>query len=242
LPRGHRPGVHDPVSSGLDRFLHGLSPPDRDRALDVLRACPTIEIDAGPRFATVFSPGALLLVEEGFVVLRATVPGVLRAVVTCEAGAGKLVLPPLPEEVLLGLGTSRVLVLDAEARSRLLRIPALADRIVEQLAGALGQKQEATSNFAPTRHIERVRRKLLQLGRSYGHVARDGIRIDFPVSHALLAQMIGSSRETVTRAVDELQRGGFVARNGSTYRLLVPPESVVQPVRSYLGFARKSSV
>jgi CRP-like cAMP-binding protein len=33
--------------------------------------------------------------------------------------------------------------------------------------------------------------------------------------------MVGSSRETVTRALDELHRDGFVVRTGSTYRLLV---------------------
>jgi CRP-like cAMP-binding protein len=126
----------------------------------------------------------------------------------------------------VALGRSRLVVIDRDACRRLLRIPAVAERTVEQLVSALEQKQEATANFAPTHHVERVRRKLLQLGRSHGHVVRDGIRIDFPVSHALLAEMIGSSRETVTRAVDELQRAGFVARRGSTYRLLVSPESV----------------
>jgi CRP-like cAMP-binding protein len=75
-----------------------------------------------------------------------------------------------------------------------------------------------------------VRRKLLQLAESYGHVVQDGIRIDFPVSHILLAEMIGSSRETVTRALDELQRDGFVARCGHTYRLLVSPDRVLDPM------------
>jgi CRP-like cAMP-binding protein len=53
------------------------------------------------------------------------------------------------------------------------------------------------------------------------------VRIDFPVSHVVLAEMIGSSRETVTRALDELQRTGFVERSGHTYRLLVSPECVL---------------
>jgi DNA-binding GntR family transcriptional regulator len=39
--------------------------------------------------------------------------------------------------------------------------------------------------------------------------------------------MIGSSRETVTRALDELQRTGFVTRRGSTYFVHAAPESVL---------------
>jgi len=216
--------VRSELSDGLRSFLGSLSSPERDRALGLLRACTTIEIEARvPQFANRFPPAALLLVEEGFVVLRTTVARGLRSVVTCEAGAGRLLAPPSPEEMLIGLGASRLIVIDADARAQLLRIPALAERFVEQLAAALARKQEATANFAPTRHVERVQRKLLQLGSSYGHPVRDGTRIDFPVSHALLAEMIGSSRETVTRALDELQRTGFIARSGSTYRLLVAP-------------------
>jgi CRP/FNR family cyclic AMP-dependent transcriptional regulator len=103
----------------------------------------------------------------------------------------------------------------------------VADRLVQQLALALRQNQEAIAHFAPARHVDRVRGKLLELAGSYGRVVRDGVRIDFPVSHGLLAEMIGSSRETVTRAVAHLQRVGFVDRRGSTYRLLVSPQSVL---------------
>jgi len=219
--------VRDELSAGLVRLLEGLSPPDRDRAVSVLLACATIEVDArAPRFATGFPAQALLLVEDGFVILRATARPGVRSVVTCEAGPGRVLLPPAPEELLVGLGSSRLTVIDADARGELLRIPALAERVVAQLALALARTQDATANFALTRHVDRVRRKLLQLAGSYGHVVRDGVRIDFPVSHALLAEMIGSSRETVTRAVDRLQRDGFVDRRGSTYRVLGSPESL----------------
>ena len=124
-------------------------------------------------------------------------------------------------EMLVGLGRSRLTVVDTGARAALVRVPAVADRLVQQLALALRQNQEAIENFAPARHVDRVRGKLLELAGTYGHVVRDGVRIDFPVSHGLLAEMIGSSRETVTRAVAHLQRTGFVDRRGSTYRLLV---------------------
>jgi len=147
--------------------------------------------------------------------------------VTREAGPESVLLAPAGTEVLLGLGRSRLTVVDPCARATLLTVPAVADRLVQQLALALRQNQEAIANFAPARHVDRVRGKLLELGGSYGRVVRDGVRIDFPVSHGLLAEMIGSSRETVTRAVADLQRVGFVDRRGSTYRLLVSPQSVL---------------
>ncbi len=134
--------------------------------------------------------------------------------------------------MLSGLVESRLTVLSPLATGELMSLPGAAQTLVEQLAASLGEKQENLSNFASARHIVRVRRKLLQLARSYRRVARDGVRIDFPISHSLLAEMIGSSRETVTRALDELQRTGFVARSGHRYRLLVSPESIVAATRS----------
>jgi hypothetical protein len=219
--------MHVDLSAGLLDFLGDLAPEDRDHALSLLSGSKTIELDSGvPRFTNEFPGEALLLVDEGFVVLRATITGAVRSVVTCEAGPGRVLLPPGPAEVLVGLVSSRLTVVDARARAELVQIPALADRLVEQLALALRQKQDAIANFSPARHVDRVRGKLLGLAGSYGHVVREGVRIDFPLSHALLAEMIGSSRETVTRAVARLQREGFVDRRGSTYRLLVSPQSV----------------
>jgi len=219
--------MHSAPPRGLGRLLDGLPPGSAGPLAQVLATSNVVELEAGVLyFRASFPAGALLLVDDGFVVLRASYPGVSRSIVTCEADAGTILLPPAPEEVLVGLVRSRVTVISADAHDRLLSLPQVAQRVVEQLTETLGKRQETIGNFAQTRHVERVRRKLLQLARSYGHVGRDGIRIDFPVSHALLAEMIGSSRETVTRALDHLQRAGFVARNGSVYRLLVAPESV----------------
>jgi hypothetical protein len=214
--------VDDAAPHPPSRLLDGLQSPDRERAGAILAGSPSIDLDRrGPLYPPAFAGAALLVVEEGFVVMRATFPADVRSVVTVEAGPGAVLLPPTADEVLLALGPARVMVVSADVRDELLASPALARRIVEQLALGLAQRQEALANFAPTHHVERVRRKLLQLARRYGHVVRDGIRIDVPLSHALLAEMIGSSRETVTRALDELERDRFVARAGSTYRLLV---------------------
>jgi len=77
------PDVNDQLPTGLVQFLDGLSPFDLDRARGVLLACATIEVDAGePRFGNVFRTQALVLVDEGYVVLRGTVEAAPRAVVT----------------------------------------------------------------------------------------------------------------------------------------------------------------
>jgi biotin operon repressor len=214
------------MSLALGRLAVGLPEAPAERFAAILAACPRIEINAGvPYFRSSFPPAAFFVVEEGFLVVRASAPAGPRMMITCEAGSGALVLPPSPEQMLFGLGTSRLVVVSEDVRDRLLAVPGAAQVVFEHLAATLARNEEALSNFAFTRHVDRVRWKLLQLGRRYGHVARDGIRIDFPVSHTVLAEMIGSSRETVTRALDELQRTGFVARNGHTYRLLVSPKS-----------------
>jgi CRP/FNR family transcriptional regulator len=70
---------------------------------------------------------------------------------------------------------------------------------------------------------DRIRDKLLELARLHGRVGRDAIRLDFPLTHELLGEMTGLARETVTRALDELQREGFIVRRGRTYSLHVPP-------------------
>jgi biotin operon repressor len=212
-------------------FLGGTHPA-ASRAAKILAGCPTFDLSAGePYFRRSFLGTKLLVVEEGFVVVRSTPETLARSIITCEAGPGRVLLPPTADEVLLGLIPSRLIGITAEARDGLFEVPVAALALVELLEIALSQKQEALGNFAHTRHIERVRLKLVQLARNYGRVVRDGIRIDFPVSHTLLADMIGSSRETVTRALDELQRSGFVARRGHTYRLLVSPEHVLEPAR-----------
>jgi CRP-like cAMP-binding protein len=215
------------VTRGSERLLTDLAAADVERVAEIMASCPIVDIEAAePYFRASFGEASLLLVEDGFVVLRALPLGRSRSVITCEAGFGRLLLPPSEEEVLFGLGPSRVAAIPGRALDLLLAVPSAAQVLLHQLAAALGQEQEAIGNFASTRHADRVRRKLLQLGRSYGRVARDGVRIDFPVSHAVLAEMIGSSRETVTRALDELERSGFVERNGHSYRLLVSAEQL----------------
>jgi biotin operon repressor len=225
--------MHECRGEGLTRLLERLAPGDSARAAEILAACPAMPVAAGePYFRSSLPAAALLLMDEGFSIVRLARADLTRSIITCEAGPGRVLLPPAQEEVLFGLVDSQLIAVPQDALDRLLQLPSAAKTLLEQLAATVAQKQEAIGNFASTRHLERVRRKLVQLARSYGRVGRDGIRIDFPVSHTLLAEMIGSSRETVTRALDELQRTGFVARRGRTYRLLVSPDALLGEARA----------
>jgi len=217
--------VSDEPTERLRQLVDGLPAAEVERVAAIVARGEAIDIEpATPYFGDSFAGAALLVVEEGFIVVRATFSELSRSMITCEAGPGRIVLPLASDEALFALEQARLTPVSAVERDQLLSIPLVAQRVVEQLAFTLSEKQEALASFAQTRHVERVRRKLLQLARSYGHVVRDGIRIDFPITHALLAEMIGSSRETVTRALEALTREGAVVRHGSSYRLLGSPD------------------
>ena len=171
---------------------------------------------------------SFLIVEEGFVVIRSA-PVEKRGVVLCHAGAGALLPAPLSGESLEALVDARVTLVSETTYGSLLAYPEVAAVLSDGLRATLRQKQLSLASFVSVRHIERVQRKLLQLAREHGRVGTDGVRLDFPVTHELLAEMIGSARETVSRAIDRLERIGFLVRDGRSYRLLVQPDALVAP-------------
>jgi hypothetical protein len=198
-------------------------------AADLLALCPSLQLSAGAvRTAADTREETLCILEEGFIVIRSFPPPPSRAMITCEAAYGGIVLPPAPDELVEAILDSRLTLISETMLDQLLQVPGLARALVREVAETLRRKQDSIANFGNVRHSERVRRKLLQLARDYGRVTSDGIRLDLPLTHGLLAEMIGSERETVTRAVDQLDRVGFLSRDGHHYRLHVLPEALAQ--------------
>jgi CRP/FNR family transcriptional regulator len=194
-----------------------LLPPDSCRPLSL----PPRAIVAPAELA-----GALLAVEEGFVLVTARSGIEGRRSVVALAGAGSVLPCPGEGELLESLSAARVTVLSEDGLRELLADPAAAEALADALLAAVRDRQESLRWFGHVRHAERVRGKLLQLARDHGRVAARGIRLDLPLTHELLADMIGSSRETVTMALAELQREGFVSRSGRWYRLDVAPDAL----------------
>jgi CRP-like cAMP-binding protein len=194
---------------------------------DLVGVFPALRLEVGTTLAPADLHGVrYLFVDEGLIVLRTALPGSSRRTITCHAGSGALILPPAHDEALFALTEADVIPLHAETCDALVASPEAAGLLLTGLAESLRQKQEALAAMARLHHVDRVREKLIQLARDHGRVGRDGIRLDFPLTHDLLGEMTGSARETVTRALDELQREGFVARNGRTYSVHVAPEDL----------------
>lgn len=200
------------------------SPWERQAFEQTLAVCPRRSLRAGDVCgADRFQESALLVVERGLVVVVSGARDQRRIVLGFCSG-GTLVPPPRRDEQLAALADSVVVSVSPDVRRLLLRLPDAAETVVDALVEALRDRQENLAQFANVMHAERLRAKLLQLARTHGSVVTDGVRVDVPLTHELLGQAVGSARETVTCALQALQREGFLVREGRLYRLTISPE------------------
>jgi CRP-like cAMP-binding protein len=208
-------------------LLEGVPATEAQVAAEILAACPVFGLPAGSSRPFSSEPEVvLLLVEHGVVLIRSAESPQRRRIVTAEAAAGALLVPPADGELLFALTDSRIAAILDEQRDQLVVLPGIARALVEGLDAAVRQTRENSRTFAGIRQVDRVREKLMQLGRRHGRVVRGGVRLDLPITHELLGEMLGSARETVTRALDQLQREGFIVRDGRFYRLLISPHEL----------------
>jgi CRP-like cAMP-binding protein len=196
--------------------------------VEALRDCVALMFAQGEvRPVRSLPAAALLAIEDGFVAVRRTAPAPRRSVIVDEAAADGVLLPPTAGEELVALIPSCIRVVSSAAIERLLSGSEGAHVVCEALTSALRRREELIASLSNARHVERVREKLLRLARDYGKVDGRGVRIDLPLTHELLAEMVCSARETVTRAVDELEREGFVIRERGGYRVTVDAQLLV---------------
>jgi len=180
---------------------------------------------------------ALVAVEEGFVLISTDTcnrngrPAGRRVVVATGQG-GMLLTPPGPGERIEALTPSRIQIVSADALKVLLSRPSVAESIIDAFAEALRDRQTTIRNCAYVRHSERVFEKLLQLARTYGRVVPDGVRIDFPLTHQLLADMVGSARETVSLALSDLVGEELLDCRHHRYVLKIAPHDLFSTFQS----------
>ena len=221
----------------MSRLVAELAGEDRVRAQRVLEDCASVELASGTEVSAAELPAAvLLLVEQGVALLIAGTRHATRRIVVAFAAGGGALLPPSDDELLRGLTPTRLTAVSSDAEHQLLREPAAARAIACAAMEALADREESLANFARFPHAERVRGKLLQLARTHGKVTDDGILIDLPLTHELIAESVGSTRETVTLALRQLTRVGFLSRADRCFRVHLPAAEVAAgsrlPVRN----------
>jgi CRP-like cAMP-binding protein len=174
------------------------------------------------------SAAALLTIDDGVVlVVRPCTRCVRRRMVLAVCGSGSLLAPPRGAERIVALTDAVMTAVAPEAMRELLTAPETAAVIASGLLETVRERHETIAQLGRAPHGERLRERLLELARRHGRVVAGGVRIDLPLTHELLAQMICSARETVTLGLRDLEREGFLVREGRSYRLRIVPESLV---------------
>jgi len=125
------------------------------------------------------------------------------------------------------LDTARIAILDRRFVTRTAPWPELTTAIFGR---AMNRSRSLAVQLA-IRGIQRVEPRLLlelwHLAERWGRVSPDGIVLPLPLTHRLLASLVGARRPTVTTALKELTRQGLVFRRDDgtwVLRESAPPE------------------
>ena len=89
--------------------------------------------------------------------------------------------------------------------------PGLALVLLRSIAGRLRDADRKRAEFVALDVVGRVAHRLVELAERFGEPADDGIRIDMPISQRELAGWVGSSREAVNKALQQLERRGLIS-------------------------------
>ena len=88
--------------------------------------------------------------------------------------------------------------------------PRMALNLMRSLSERLRTAEDQIEALAFRPVPSRLAGKLLELMDRYGRVTPNGIRIDERFTHMQLAEMIGTSRETLTKVLNELRDAGLI--------------------------------
>jgi CRP-like cAMP-binding protein len=128
---------------------------------------------------------------------------------------------PLPISVdWLVLKRARLAVLDTAFVLRIARWPTITSRLVSRVA----QRARYLTLTQAVTHLPRAYVRLLilfwLLAERWGRVGTEGVYVTLPLTHEVLAMLIGAHRPTVTIALQRLTRAGFLIRERSDRWLL----------------------
>lgn len=108
--------------------------------------------------------------------------------------------------------------------------PEIAEQLLRVLARRLRRTNDILCDIIFTDVPGRVAGQLLHLGQQFGRRDGDTVRVDHHLTQAELAQLVGSSRETVNKALSMFAERGWIQVTGKTI-LLVEPAHLARRAR-----------
>jgi CRP/FNR family transcriptional regulator, cyclic AMP receptor protein len=124
------------------------------------------------------------------------------------------------------LRTTQMAELTAEFATRLCRYPHLAEALMDRTMS----RARSLATFSAIDNIVGVQRRiyllLWHLAERWGRVDRRGVIMPLPLTHQVLADLIGSRRPSVSTALRRLAEAGMIAEDGhGGWRLTGAPPS-----------------
>ena len=146
----------------------------------------------------------------------------------------------------VALEDSLVTIISKESFVELLStVPSVALTFIRLLSKRLASVERGLAEFGHTWSYHRLARVLLQLAEDYGKEVPNGTLINVRLTHEDLANLIGTSRETVTTQLNRFTRMGVLKRDARRFivvkskltgfvrfddlRLMNPPGSAKEP-------------
>jgi CRP-like cAMP-binding protein len=109
-------------------------------------------------------------------------------------------------------------------------IPTVGLNFIKLLSGRLEKAERELAEFSHSWSYHRLAKILLELSESFGEEIPSGTMINLRMTHEDLANMIGTSRETVTTQLRRFEHMGLVARQGR--RIILNKPGLLQFVQS----------
>jgi CRP/FNR family cyclic AMP-dependent transcriptional regulator len=177
-------------------------------------------------------PGQMLyIVESGNIrIYLQCEDGQETSVTVCTSGDifGELaVIDGLPRSAsAIAMEDSVVLGLNREQfREYTRRYPQVAFNFLKALSVRVRSSTQQIDRLSTLRVSSRLARKLLELAQAHGVVESDGVRIPISLTQTDLASMIGTTRESINKALASFKKQGLI-RVQSGWITVVDPEAL----------------
>ena len=168
----------------------------------------------------------LFIIEEGQVKVSIVSEGgreVILSLLGPGAVFGELALldgKPRSANVVATDDTSLVMLRRSDFQQLIYKTPQIAMALLAELARRLRRTDRQIEGLALLDVASRISETLLQLATDQGKETAEGIAIESRPTHQELANMSGTTRETVSRVLKRLENQGYIACKGRTIIVL----------------------